>query len=87
MNAIQFILVSETQRKFGISKEYNSGEIAALCGCIVRLRHPPTPDDCSGLPRIEIVNGPRHLEMDLGDWLVKDPDGGFYVSKTAPEEG
>lgn len=80
VEAIQFVEVSRTQRKFGESVEYNDTEIANFVGKRLRLRTEPNgkPEGRSFL-EIETLEGV--MSADVGDWIIKGVKGEHYPCK------
>tara|TARA_B100001105_G_scaffold124157_1_gene99518 strand:- start:2822 stop:3130 length:309 start_codon:yes stop_codon:yes gene_type:complete len=80
VEAIQFVEVSRTQRKFGVSIETNSREVAKFIGKPTRFHTIP-----DGTPQgkivavIETLEGEMHA--DIGDYIIKGVQGEFYPCK------
>lgn len=80
IEAVQFVEVSRTQRKFGESIEYNDTEIANFVGKQLHLRTEPNgkPEGRSFL-EIETLEGV--MSADVGDWIIKGVKAEFYPCK------
>lgn len=80
IDAIQFVELSRTQRKFGLSVETNSCDIARFIGKPTRF--PTIPN---GTKEGEIKAVIETLEGDMtasiGDWIIKGVNGEFYPCK------
>lgn len=80
IEAVQFIEMERKQRKYGVSVEFNSGDIAKFMGRPICVRTSPngTPE---GRTYIEIETLEGVMEADVGDWIIKGVAGEFYPCK------
>ena len=74
VEAIQFVEVSRTQRKFGESVEYNDHEIMQMVNRPFRLKTLPEKGNPAGRSEIEIVTPSGVVHLALNEWLVRDGD-------------
>lgn len=74
VEAIQFVEVSRTQRKFGVSVEYNDDEIMQMINRPLRLKTLPEEGNPAGRPEIEFVTHIGVVHLGLNEWLVCDGD-------------
>lgn len=80
VDAIQFVLISETPCKFGTHKEYNSVEIGSFIGGIVRFpTHPNGTKEGRHCVEINTLEGV--MTGDIGDYIIKGVAGEFYPCK------
>lgn len=78
MKEIQFIETGRVQRKFGISIEHNTSEIASFCG--IPISFPTVPSDVKHgelKARIPTIRG--IVTASVGDWIVKDDSDNLSV--------
>lgn len=82
MQEIQFIETGRTQRKFGMSVEHNTSEIAAFCGSPISFPSMPSKSKEGELvARIPTADG--EVLAAVGDWIGKNSAGDLYVRKGA----
>lgn len=74
LDAVQMVETSRTQRKFGVSVEYNTGELLDLTNAPVHTHFRPngTP---SGRVEFEVAVPFGTLKVGLNGWFVKLEDG------------
>lgn len=78
MLKIQFVETSRTQRKFGVSVEHNTSEIASFCGAPISFPTMPGVEKQGDLKaRIPTVRG--EVLASVGDWICKDDNGNLSV--------
>ncbi len=78
MQEIQFVETSRTQRKFGVSIEHNTAEIARFCGCAISFpTFPGAEKHGDTKARIPTLRG--EVLASVGDWIVKDSMGNLSV--------
>lgn len=81
IEAIQFVEISRTKRKFGESVEYNDATIANFMGCS-QLHMPTSPSDKpEGRTYLEIPTLEGVMQANVGDWIIKGVNGEFYPCK------
>lgn len=80
IEAAQFVETSRTQRKFGVSIEYNSLEIADFIGRPILVRTVPA-EVPEGRTFIEIDTLEGVMQANIGDWIIKGVNGEFYPCK------
>lgn len=78
MQEIQFIETSRTQRKFGVSIEHNTAEIAQFCGCTISFPTLPGAEK-HGDKKAIIPTLRGEVLASVGDWIVKDSMGNLSV--------
>lgn len=80
VEAIQYVVVSKRQCKYGVHEETNSGEIAQWMG---KITQQATVPDGSKTGRKELVISTLEGDMraQLGDWIIKGVNGEFYPCK------
>lgn len=78
MQEIQFVETSRTVRKFGISIEHNTAEIARFCGMPISFPTLPGKEKHGDTKaRIPTLRG--EVLASVGDWVCKDSDGNLSV--------
>ena len=78
MREIQFIETSRTQRKFGVSIDHNTAEIAEFCGVPISFPTVPGKEKHGDVKaRIPTMHG--YVLASVGDWVLKDSNGNLYV--------
>lgn len=80
IEAIQFVEVSRTKRKFGESIEYNDSEVAAFMKQPIWVRTAPNGEP-QGRTYIEIPTLEGVMEANVGDWIIRGVKGEFYPCK------
>lgn len=82
MQEIQFIETARTQRKFGVSVDYNTAEIANFCGCPISFPTFPGKEK-QGDTKARIPTADGYVLAAAGDWIGKNSAGDLYVRKGA----
>jgi len=78
MKEIQFVETGRTQRKFGVSVEHNTSEVAEFCRCPINFPTLPGKDKFGDVKaRIPTING--DVIASVGDWIVMDDKGNLSV--------
>ena len=78
MREIQFIETSRTKRKFGLSFEHNTAEIATFCRCPISFPTFPGKEKHGDVKaKIPTLNG--EVYASVGDWIVMDDNGNLSV--------
>ena len=81
IEAVQFVEISRTKRKFGESVEYNDADIANFMRC-AQLHMPTAPSDKpEGRTYLEIPTLEGVMQANVGDWIIKGVNGEFYPCK------
>lgn len=78
MQELQFIEIARTQRKFGVSIDYNTAEIASFCGCPISFPTFPGKEK-HGDTKARIPTAHGYVLASVGDWVCKDASGNIYV--------
>ena len=80
IEAVRFVEVSRTKRKFGDSIEYNDSQVAQFMGRIIHVCTVPNGEP-QGRTFIEISTPEGVMEANVGDWIIKGIQGEFYPCK------
>ena len=80
IEAVRFVEVSRTKRKFGDSIEYNDSQVAQFMGRIIHVRTVPNGEP-QGRTFVEISTREGVMEANVGDWIIKGIQGEFYPCK------
>ena len=81
IEAIQFVEISRTKRKFGESVEYNDATIANFMGCSQLHMSTSPSDKPEGRTYLEIPTLEGVMQANVGDWIIKGVNGEFYPCK------
>lgn len=80
IEAIQFVELSRTKRKFGESIEVNDAEVARFIGKPTRF--PTIPDGTKQGKLVAVIETPHgEMHASLGDYIIKGVQGEFYPCK------
>ena len=81
IEAMRFVEVSRTNRKFGELVEYNDSDIANFMGKILHMRTAPQEGNPEGRTYLEIPTLEGVMQANVGDWIIKGVNGEFYPCK------
>ena len=81
IEAVQFVVTSKTQRKYGVTIEHNMPEIANFMGGITHERTFPQEGNPNGRVCIEIETLEGTMYADVNDYIIKGINGEFYPCK------
>ena len=81
IEAVQFVVTSKTQRKYGVTIEHNVSEIAEFMGGIAHERTFPQEGNPNGRVCIEIETLEGTMYADVNDYIIKGINGEFYPRK------